>query len=130
VHGRLEYVAKGVRNLRQWAREDAVVWNVVEASRISNTDAKVNGAQLRAQVWMSIINGSRGIVYFVHQFQPRFVEASLLQDEALSQAVREVNAEVRALARVINAAESRVTVDPIALSIQRFVELRPAPRTT
>ena len=86
VHGRLEYVAKGVRNLRKWARDDAVVWNVVEASRISNTDAKVTGAQLRAQVWMSIINGSRGIVYFVHQFQPRFVEASLLEDAALSEA--------------------------------------------
>jgi len=110
VHGRLEYVAKGVRNLRRWARDDAVVWNVVEASRISNTDAKVTGAQLRAQVWMSIISGSRGIVYFVHQFEPRFVEASLLEDEALSQAVSDVNAEVLSLASVINASESRVSV--------------------
>ena len=110
VHGRLEYVAKGVRNLRRWARDDAVVWNVVEASRISNTDAKVTGAQLRAQVWMSIISGSRGIVYFVHQFEPRFVEASLLEDEALSQAVSGVNAEVLSLASVINASESRVSV--------------------
>lgn len=105
VHGRLEYVPKGVRSLREWARDDAVVWNVVEASRISNTDAKVTGPQLRAQVWMSIIAGSRGIVYFVHQFQPTFVEASLFDDEELCAAVAEVNAEAKSLASVINSQE-------------------------
>ena len=106
VHGRLEYVPKGVRRLREWARDDAVVWNVAEASRISNEDAKVTGPQLRAQVWMSIVAGSRGIVYFVHQFKPQFVEASLFDDAELSAAVASVNAEVQSLASFINSGES------------------------
>jgi hypothetical protein len=114
VHGRLEYVAKGVRRLRTWAREDAVVWNVVEASRISNTDAKVTGPQIRAQVWMSIINGSRGIVYFVHQFEPRFIEASLFEDEELSAAVAEINAEVTSLAAVISSSEGPPDVTAVS----------------
>ena len=114
VHGRLEYVAKGVRRLRAWARDDAVVWNVVEASRISNTDAKVTGPQIRAQVWMSIVNGSRGIVYFVHQFQPRFVEASLFEDEELSTAVGRINAEVMSLATVINSTEEHTEATAVS----------------
>jgi len=52
---------------------------------------------------MSIIHGSKGLIYFVHQFKPRFVEASLLQAPELLSAVTEINARVRALAPIINA---------------------------
>ncbi len=29
---------------------------------------------------MSLIFGSRGLIYFVHQFKPKFIEAALLAD--------------------------------------------------
>lgn len=102
VHGNLWLVAKGVDRLRQWTRDEKIVWNIVEASRIRNLRRKVSPEELRAEVWMSLVHGSRGIVYFVHQFQPHFVEASLLEDETLREAVRRVNAEIRSLARVLN----------------------------
>ncbi len=51
---------------------------------------------------MSIIHGSRGIIYFSHQFQPRFIEAGLLADREMADAVAKINREVRMLAAVIN----------------------------
>jgi hypothetical protein len=29
---------------------------------------------------MSLIRGSRGLIYFVHQFKPKFIEAGLLSE--------------------------------------------------
>src|SRR5687767_822651 len=66
VKGKLEYVAKGVERLKKWAGPEREVWNCVEA-KIAE-DSRVTPHQLRAEVWMSIIHGSRGIIYFVHQF--------------------------------------------------------------
>jgi hypothetical protein len=105
VAGNLWYVAHGVTRLRKWSGPDRPVWNCIEASRISNTRVKPTPAQVKAEVWMSIVHGSRGIIYFVHQFEPRFVEASLLEDESLLKAVTSINREVRELAAVINAPE-------------------------
>ncbi|MBM3214096.1 hypothetical protein FJZ36_04195 [Candidatus Poribacteria bacterium] len=103
-------VAEGVDRLRAWTNDERIVWNIVEASRIGNVERKVSPAELRAEVWMSLIHGSRGIVYFVHQFEPHFVEASLLEDANLLAAVTALNAEVRSLARVLNTGESVGTV--------------------
>jgi len=37
---------------------------------------------VRAEVWMALIHGSKGLIYFVHQFKP-FNEHALLDDPAL-----------------------------------------------
>jgi len=102
IAGRLELVPFGVRRLRKWTDDRKIVWNCIEASRISNVDRKPTAAEVRAEVWMSVIAGSRGIVYFVHQFRPVFVEASLLEDPALAAGVKAVNARLRELAPVLN----------------------------
>lgn len=39
---------------------------------------------------MSLILGSRGLIYFVHQFEPTFKEASLLADTELLEAVTSI----------------------------------------
>jgi len=103
IAGNLWYVAQGVSRLRGWATPRQQVWNCIEASRIGNEKTKPTAAQIKAEVWMSIIHGSTGLIYFVHQFKPRFVEASLLQDPELLAAVTQINARVQALAPVINA---------------------------
>ena len=99
--GRLEVVAGGVKRLAAWAGPDRTVWSTIGASRVKNPDGVVNPEQIRSQVWMSIINGARGIVYFVHQFQPRFVEATWFESPDIAAAVRRINAEVQSLAKAI-----------------------------
>ncbi len=113
VAGRLEYVARGVTRLRQWADDGQTVWNAVGVSRIGNADVKPTAAEVRAQVWMSLIHGSQGIVYFVHQFKPRFVEAALFDDEAVLREVTRINAQIRSLAPVLNSpnVESAVAIE-------------------
>lgn len=119
VAGKLEFVAKGVERLRRWTGGKKPVWTCVEASRIDNERTKPTGAQIRAEVWMSIIHGSTGIIYFVHQFKPSFDEASLLHDRELLGAVTEINRQVRELAPVIHAPTEEVaavtSASPVAI---------------
>ena len=102
VAGKLWYVARGVERLRGWAGGDRIVWNCIECTRISNTKTRPTPQQVKAEVWMSIVHGSQGIIYFCHQFQPRFIEAGLLADEEMAHAVGAINREVQGLAVVIN----------------------------
>jgi hypothetical protein len=104
IAGKLWYVPKGVERLRQAGKGAKIVWNCIEASRIDNEKVKPTPAQIRAEVWMSIIHGSRGIVYFVHQFKPASDEASLLRDPELLKGVTEINRQVLELAPAINGA--------------------------
>ena len=102
VVGKLWKVPEGVERLRKWGDDKKVIWNCIEASRISNENAKPNAAQIRSEVWMSLIHGSRGLIYFVHQFKPKFSEASLLQDPELLAGVTAINKQVRSLAPALN----------------------------
>jgi hypothetical protein len=108
VAGKLEFVARGVKRLREWASDTQVVWNCIECSRISNTKRKPTVDEIRAEVWMSIIHGSRGLIYFVHQFEPNFVEASVLQDSELLAGITAINEQIHSLAAVINSPEQKV----------------------
>jgi hypothetical protein len=114
VAGNLWYVPRGVERLRAWAGDQRAVWNCIETTRISNEKTKPTPRQVKAEVWMSIIHGSRGLIYFAHQFKPKFIEAGLLADEEMSKAVGEINSQVRSLAPAINAPTdpSLATVTP------------------
>jgi hypothetical protein len=110
VKGKLEYVANGVKRLKNWAG-DREVWNCVEA-KVGEDNARLTPAQLRSEVWMSIINGSRGIIYFVHHFKPTFSEASVFDDPDLLKALTEVNHQITELAPVLNSSDSpKVTIE-------------------
>jgi hypothetical protein len=102
VAGKLEFVATGVERLLRWSNHEKIVWNCIECSRISNVQVKPTPHQIRAEVWMSLVRGSRGIIYFVHQFEPQFKEASLLDDLELLPAVTQINQQIRELAPVLN----------------------------
>jgi len=102
IAGKLEYVAHGVERLRRWSNDEKIVWNCIECSRIGNPDVKPTPEQIRAEVWMSLIHGSRGLIYFVHQFEPTFKEASLLEDVQLLPAVTAINQQIHQLAPVLN----------------------------
>ena len=51
---------------------------------------------------MSLIQGSRGLIYFVHQFKPTFREAALLDDPEMLEGVTALNHQIIRLAPVLN----------------------------
>ena len=102
VAGKLWYVARGVERLCRWTEGKKVVWNCIECTRISNVKVKPTPAQVKAEVWMALVHGSQGLIYFCHQFRPQFIEAGLLADEEMAQAVAALNRQIHALAPVLN----------------------------
>jgi len=97
----LWYVAKGVTRLVGWTAGRQTVWNYIECTHIGS-DREPTPAQVRSEVWMALIHGSRGLLYFVHEFQPKFNEHALLDDPPMLAAVTGINQQVHALAPVLN----------------------------
>ncbi len=102
IAGKLEYVARGVERLMQWTGGAKTVWNCIECTHISNPNVRATPAQVRTEAWMALIHGSRGLIYFVHQFKPVFKEAALLDDPEMLGAVTAINRQIRELAPALN----------------------------
>ncbi len=143
VAGKLEFVAHGVERLVKWSGGKKIVWNCIECTHIGNPRAKATPQQLRAEVWMALIHGSQGLIYFVHQFQPSFKEAALLEDPEMLAAVTAINRQIHELAPALNrpsvsggvTVKSSVQNTPIAWMMKRHgatnylfsVNMRPRP---
>jgi hypothetical protein len=127
IAGKLWYVADGVSRLRQWSGERKPVWNCIECTHISNPNAKATPTQVKAEVWMSLVRGSRGLIYFVHQFRPQFIEAGLLADADMVAAIKKINQQIHELAPVLNGPalekavqiESSVAAVPVEAMVKR-----------
>jgi hypothetical protein len=102
VAGKLWYVARGVDHLVQMAKGEKTVWNCIECTHIGAPGRKPTPQEMRAEVWMSLIHGSHGIIWFVHQFAPNFIEAGLLADPEMTAAVTAINRQITELAPVLN----------------------------
>lgn len=102
VAGKLEFVAQGVERLGQWSHGEKQVWNCIECTHISNPTSQATPEQIRAEVWMALIHGSRGLIYFVHQFKPVFKEAALLDDPETLMAVTSINRQIQELSPALN----------------------------
>jgi hypothetical protein len=102
VAGKLWYVAHGVERLRGWSDDKKIVWNCIECTRINSDIAKPTPHQVRCEVWMSLIHGSTGLIYFVHEWKPRFNESALLSDLEMLGAVTRINFQIQQLAPVLN----------------------------
>jgi hypothetical protein len=102
IAGHLEYVARGVERLRGWAGGKPV-FACIETTHIGNEHALPTPQQVRSEVWLALCAGAQGIVWFAHEFRPKFVEAGLLAHPEIAAAVRDVDREVLALAPVLNA---------------------------
>jgi len=101
-HGRNELVPFGVERLHKWADGQRIVWNIVECVPMPEGKDGPTPHTVRYQVWSSLIHGSTGICYFVHQFRPTFIEAGLLAHPKMAEAVGKINAGVHRLAPVLN----------------------------
>jgi hypothetical protein len=98
----LWYVAKGVSRLVDWTGGKKTVWNCLECTHIGDEKAKATPHQVRAEAWMALIHGSKGLIWFVHQFKPQFKEAALLDDPVMLPAVTALNHQIHTLAPVLN----------------------------
>ncbi|MBK8979300.1 MAG: hypothetical protein IPM29_25665 [Planctomycetes bacterium] len=99
---RLWLVPLGLERLTAWTGGRKVLWSCVECTRISNLDMRPTPAQVEAEVWMAIARGSRGLIWFVHQFRPEFDEDALLADSEMLATVSSINHRLQRLARVLN----------------------------
>lgn len=111
VAGKLWFVASGVERLVKWSQGQKIVWNCIECTRIGNETTKATPLQVKAEVWMSIIHGSRGLIYFVHEWKPRFNEAALLSDPEMLKGVTQANQQIHRLAEIINSPATDLTVE-------------------
>ncbi len=102
IAGKLWYVPQGVDRLRRWSEGRKGVWCCIETTRISNETTKPTPEQVRSEVWMALIHGAGGIIYFAHEFKPRFIEAGLLADEQMARSVGALNRRILELAPVLN----------------------------
>ena len=102
IAGKLWFVAHGVQRLREWSGEKKIVWNCLECTRISNPDRKPTPKEVRAEAWMSLIHGSQGLIFFVHEFKPKFREAGLLDDTEMLDSVSKLNWQITRLAPILN----------------------------
>ncbi|MBN1817371.1 MAG: hypothetical protein JW828_08420 [Sedimentisphaerales bacterium] len=112
VAGKLWYVPQGVQRLKEWSKGEKVVWNCIECTRIQHKTAKPTPQQVRCEVWMSLIHGSQGLIYFVHEWEPRFNESALLDDPEMLAEVTQINRQIHALAPLLNSPskEAKVSV--------------------
>ena len=102
IRGRLEYVARGVDRLVNWSNGTKIVWNAIETTHISCVDDRPTPEEIKAEVWMSLIHGSMGITYFVHEWEPSFREDAIFRYPEIVGNVTEINAQITALAPVLN----------------------------
>ncbi len=102
VKDALWYVPRGVMRLRKWSADSKPIWVHIETGIISAPGSKPTPHQVKAEVWMAIIHGARGIDYFVHQFKPKFNASALLDNPEMLAAVTAINKRITQLAPVLN----------------------------
>lgn len=128
IAGKLWYVARGVERLVRWTEGRKPVFNCIECTRINHPTNKATPHQVRAEVWMSIVHGSTGLIYFVHEWQPRFNESAILSDPEMLGAITKINGQIAELSPVIMSPTiedgARVVSDnpevPVALMAKRY----------
>jgi hypothetical protein len=102
VMGRLELVGEGVTNLRRWSKSNQAVWNAIETTHIKHPSRRPTPQEVRSEVWMSLIHGSTGIFYFVHEWKPSFREDAVFRYPEVVAEITRLNAQITALAPVLN----------------------------
>ncbi len=111
------YVAFGVDNLVAWTNSRTqTVWNDLECTSINGSLGPTGPtpAQTRAEIWMSLIHGSHGLVLFCHQWHP-FCEYELLQEPAMLAMVTASNQQIQQLAPVLNCPSVAVSLSPLSV---------------
>lgn len=124
VRGKLEYVARGVANLVKRATHRQRIWMALETTALDPT-RRPTAAEVRAEVWMALIHGAKGIFYFVHEFKPNFREDAIFRYPDIVEEVTKTNRLITSLAPVLNSPSRSGTIavsstTPIATMLKVF----------
>jgi hypothetical protein len=125
VKGKLDFVARGVERLVKWTQGREIVWDCIECTPIRGTGPTPK--QVKAEVWMSLVRGSQGIIYFCHVFRPKEDDRALLDEPAMLAAVTAINKQVEELAPALNSptvkdglkVESSDSAVPVATMVKK-----------
>jgi hypothetical protein len=102
LSGNIWYVAKGVDNLRKATDYKKPIWAFIECTNYDTDPAcKLTPVETKAEAWMAIIHGARGIGYFCHTINP-FKEAAVLDWAAMKTEITSINASIKANAPILN----------------------------
>ena len=97
--------ATGVDRLHQWSTRNQAVWTDIETTIISaGTTTGPTPAQTVSEVWLSLIHGANGIVYFLDTWEPSFREDGIFKSSTMVAAVTALDAQIKSLAPVLNSA--------------------------
>jgi len=101
---KLIWVADGVKQLREYAGPKKPVFACIETCKGSRwvsyeQQQDVKPEDTRAEVWMAIIRGATGIIYFTHAWQPTFTE--FRPDERMQKELKRLNAQITRLTPAI-----------------------------
>ncbi len=98
----LWYVAKGMDELRAWANYRKPVYEAVETTAIATNAGKPTPEQVKSEVWMLIIHGGLGVIYFCHIITPKLDPAGMLHDPAMADMVGALNRQISSVTPVLN----------------------------
>ncbi len=112
--GLLDWVAKGVTQLRAIAGEGRALYAWIETHKGSRwmtyeKQPDVLPIHTRAEVWMAVIRGVTAIGYFTHAWRPRFTEFA--PTPAMQAELKRLNNQIVRLAGAILAAPARENVE-------------------
>jgi hypothetical protein len=121
VRGKLEYVARATDELIRRARSGQTVWAVMETTFIQSQQ-RVTPEQLRAEIWMALIHGAKGIIYFVHEWTGGFREDGIFRHPEIVEEAKRNNQLIQTLAPVLNSGNVRNLVKVSSPSISIMVK--------
>ena len=121
---KLQYVARGVRRLVRQVKGGQQVWAIVETTAL-HQQRPVKPEELRAEVWMALVSGARGIVYFVHEWEGGYRADGIFRHPDIVAAATRIDRQVTALAPVLNSPtlDGKVAVSspvPIATMAKQY----------
>jgi hypothetical protein len=113
VKGRLDFVGRGVANLVRRASPRQRVWTAIETTALDPARPP-KPREVRAEVWMALIHGARGIVYFVHEWAPSFREDGILRHPEIVEEVATIDSTIASLAPILNSPNLTGQIDDLS----------------
>ncbi|MFW6161354.1 MAG: beta-galactosidase [Planctomycetota bacterium] len=100
---RVPEIAAATAKLRGHAPDDVPVWAILETTdggQWTSDDMRApHPHEIRAEVWMAIVNGAKAIGYFPHVWKPRYTWCRI--PKANQAELRRLNAQITRLAPVL-----------------------------
>jgi hypothetical protein len=97
--------ATGVESLHGWSTRNQAVWTDFETTVIAaDTTDGPTPAETVSEVWLALIHGANGVIYFIDSWNPSFREDAIFENTAMVTAVTALNAQIKSLAPELNSA--------------------------